>query len=89
MPNLLELCQTKDFFLLFQMDWGSHHSFHFEIVCPFFVFDTVVSAFYKFTIGESHGFLCHVKVILVVMQDYMNFQCHVQLEVFKKIFNIH
>ena len=71
------------------MDWGSHQSFHFEVVSPFFVFDTIVSTFDELTIGESHGFLCHIKIILVVMQDYMNFQCHVQLEVFKKIFKIH
>ena len=55
----------------------------------FFFFKAVVGAFHKFTIGESHGPPSPIKVIMIMMQNDMDFQGHVQVEIFIKVEEVH
>ena len=80
MPNLLELWNTKDF--LDFSKWIGVPIIRVTLkLCVLSFFYAVMCAFNKGTILESHRLFCHVKVILVVMQDYRNFQCHIEIEI--------
>ena len=73
MPSLLELCHTSDFFDFSR--WTGVPITHLTLkLCVFLILYAIMRTFHKFTIGKSHSLLCHIKVILIVMQDYI-FRC--------------
>ena len=63
-------------------------SFHLETMGFFFPLNCVVGTFHKFSICITKGLPSPVKVITVVMQNNVNFQCHIHVIIFIQVFNV-
>ena len=67
------------------MFWSSNGSFDLESVGSFLLLEAVVRGFYKFSIGETHCSSCPIKIITVMMYDYLYFESHIQVKIFIKV----
>ena len=67
------------------MFWSTNGSFNLESMGPLLLLEAVVRGFYKFSIGETHCSSCPIKVITIMMSDYVYFESNIQAKLFIEV----